>query len=205
MSPRANLSKQTVVQAAADLINAEGLEALSLGRLAKELGIRTPSLYNHVDGLPGLMRDLSILNAHNLADRISGAAIGQSGAEAVMAIMQAMRTYIKECPGLYMSTVRAAGTHPEANPELEQEEKRSVKVGMAVMASFGLEEEKAIHALRGLRSLVHGFATLEISGGFGIPLDLDESFSRLVDLFISGLEQQSKHIMEMGRWKRSKG
>ena len=44
MSPRANLTKQTVVQTAADLINAEGLEALSLGRLAKELGIRTPSL-----------------------------------------------------------------------------------------------------------------------------------------------------------------
>ena len=82
MSPRSNLTKQTVVQAAADLINAEGLEALSLGRLAKELGIRTPSLYNHVDGLPGLMRELSILNARNLADHISEAAIGQSRPEA---------------------------------------------------------------------------------------------------------------------------
>jgi len=190
MSPRANLTKTTVVQAAADLINAEGPEALSLGRLAKELGIRTPSLYNHVDGLPGLMRELSILNARNLAERISEASIGQSGSEAVRAIMQAMRTYIKECPGLYLSTLRASGIQPEANPELEQEEERSVKVGVAVISSFGLEGEEAIHALRGLRSLVHGFATLEISGGFGMPLELDESFSRLVDLFIAGLERQ---------------
>jgi AcrR family transcriptional regulator len=190
MSPRANLTKQTVVQATADLINAEGQEALSLGRLAKDLGVRTPSLYNHIDGLPGLMRELSILNASNLAERLSEAAIGKSGPEAVRAIMGAMRTYVKECPGLYMSTVRAAGTQPEANPKLEQEENRTVKVGMAVMASFGLEEEDAIHALRGMRSLVHGFATLEISGGFGIPLDLDESFSRLVDIFIAGLEGQ---------------
>lgn len=190
MSPRANLTKDIVVQAAANLINAEGLEALSLGRLAKELGVRTPSLYNHVDGLPGLMRDLSILNARNLAERISEAAIGQSGSEAVRAIMHAIRAYIKEYPGLYLSTVRASGTQPEDNPELEQEEARSVKVGMAVMASFGLEENEAIHALRGLRSVVHGFATLEISGGFGIPLELDESFSRLVDLFIVGLEEQ---------------
>jgi AcrR family transcriptional regulator len=190
MSPRSNLTKQTVVQAAADLINAEGLEALSLGRLAKKLGIRTPSLYNHVDGLPGLMRELSILNASNLADRISEAAIGQSGPGAVRAMMQAMRTYIKECPGLYLSTLRASGTQAEVNPELEMEEARSVKVGMAVMASFGLEGEDAVHALRGLRSLVHGFATLEISGGFGMPLELDESFSRLVDLFIAGLEGQ---------------
>jgi len=190
MSPRSNLTKQTVVQAAADLLNAEGPEALSLGRLAKELGIRTPSLYNHVDGLPGLMRELSILNARNLADRISEAAIGQSGADAVRTIMGAMRAYVKEHPGLYMTTVRASGTQPEVDPELEQEEARSVKVGMAVMTSFGLEGEDAIYALRGLRSLVHGFATLEISGGFGIPLDLDESFSRLVDLFIAGLERQ---------------
>ena len=190
MSPRSNLTKQTVVQAAADLIKAEGLEALSLGHLAQKLGIRTPSLYNHVDGLPGLMRELSILNARNLADCISEAAIGQSGAEAVRRIMQAMRVYIKEYPGLYLSTVRASGTQPVVDPELEQEEARSVKVGMVVMASFGLEGEDAVHALRGLRSLVHGFATLEISGGFGIPLDLDESFSRLVDLFITGLEQQ---------------
>jgi AcrR family transcriptional regulator len=190
MSPRSHLTKQTVVQAAADLINAEGLEALSLGRLAKELGIRTPSLYNHVDGLPGLMRELSILNARNLADRLNEAAIGHTGPELVRTVMQAIRAYIKEYPGLYLSTVRASGTHAEVDPALEKEEARSVKVGMVAMSSFGLEGEDAIHAVRGLRSVVHGFATLEISGGFGMPLDLDKSFSRLVDLFIAGLEQQ---------------
>ena len=190
MSPRANLTKTAVVQAAADLINTEGLEALSLGRLAKELGIRTPSLYNHVDGLPGLMWELSILNARNLAERIGEAAIGQSGPDLVRAVMQVMRAYIKENPGLYMSTLRASGTQANADPELEKEEARSVKVGMAVMASFDLEGEDAVHAVRGLRSVVHGFATLEVSGGFGISLDLDESFSRLVELFIAGLQQK---------------
>jgi AcrR family transcriptional regulator len=190
MSPRSHLTKQTVVQTAADLINADGLEALSLGRLAKKLGIRTPSLYNHVDGLPGLMRELSILNARNLADRLNEAAIGHTGPELMRAVMQAIRAYIKEYPGLYLSTLRASGTHAEVDPALEKEEARSVKVGMAVMSSFGLEGEDAIHAVRGLRSVVHGFATLEISGGFGMPLDLDKSFSRLVDLFIAGLEQQ---------------
>lgn len=190
MSPRSNLTKQAVVLAAADLINAEGLEALSLGHLAEVLGIRTPSLYNHVDGLPGLLRELSILNARNIADRLSEAAIGQSGPELVRVVMQAMRAYIKEHPGLYLSTVRASGAQADPDPELKQEEARSVRVGMAVMASFGLEGEDAVHAVRGLRSVVHGFATLEISGGFGMPLDLDESFSRLVDLFIAGLERQ---------------
>ena len=130
------------------------------------------------------------MNARMLAERLNDMALGNSGPELVRAVMQAMRAYIKEYPGLYLSTLQASGTRTEIDPQLAQEEARSVQVGMAAMGSFGLEGEDAIHAVRGLRSLVHGFATLEISGGFGLPLNFDESFSRLVDLFIDGLEQQ---------------
>jgi hypothetical protein len=49
-----------------------------------------------------------------------------------------------------------------------------------VLASYGLRGEEALHATRGFRSVVHGFATLEAAGGFGIPPDLDESFDRLL-------------------------
>lgn len=192
MSPRSNLTKETVVQAAAELLNSEGPDSLSLNHLAEKLGIRTPSLYNHVDGLPGLMRELSLLNARNLAERLSDAAIGQSGPGLVMSVMQAFRSYIKEFTGLYLSTLRVSGMQEDADPRLQQEEARSVKVGMAVMASFGLQGEAAIHAVRAFRSMVHGFATLEVYGGFGMPLDLDESFARLVDLFIAGLQKQSE-------------
>ena len=93
--------------------------------------------------------------------------------------------------------MRASGTLEEVDEELQQEEARSVKVGMAVMASFGLEGEDAVHAVRGLRSVVHGFATLEISGGFGMLLDPDESFNRLVKLFIFGLN--TRNLMANGR------
>ena len=54
MATRTRLTKTTVVQAAAELLNSEGAAALSLNRLAEKLDVRTPSLYNHVDGLPGL-------------------------------------------------------------------------------------------------------------------------------------------------------
>ena len=192
MSPRSNLNKTVVLQAAVDLLNSEGVNALTLNRLAEKLNIRTPSLYNHIDGLPGLMRELSILNARNLAERLSDAAIGQSGPELVMSVMQAYRAYIKECTGLYLTTLRVSGTQEKVDPELQQEEARSVKVGMAVMASFGLKGEDAIHAVRAFRSLVHGFATLEVSGGFGMPLDLDESFIRLANLFITGLQSKKQ-------------
>ena len=61
---------------------------------------------------------------------------------------------------------------------------------LAVLASYGLRGEDAVHAARGLRSVAHGFATLEVAGGFGIPLDLDESFDRLLRAFVAGLRKR---------------
>jgi len=191
MSPRVGLDKERVVQAAADLLNAEGPEVLNLNRLAKHLGVRTPSLYNHVDGLPGLQRELALLNVRSLDERLEQAAIGRSGAEAIRSIAQAYRQYIKESPGVYMASLQASGNRAEASPELEAAEGRVVAVVLAVVASLGLSDEDGLHAVRGLRSVVHGFASLEVAGGFGLPLDLDESFRRLVESFIGGLQQEA--------------
>jgi len=188
---RIRLDKNAVVQAAVDLVNAEGTESLTLSRLAEGLGIQTPSLYNHVDGLPGLQKELAVRNAKLLADRLSESAIGKSGSELFMQTAQAFRNYVKENPGLYMSTLRSSGAQPVQDEDLMREEERVLKVGAAMMTSLGLQGEDAIHGLRAFRSVVHGFATLEVSGGFGMPLDLDESFSRLVDVFIAGLQGQS--------------
>ena len=189
MPRRAGLDKAMVVQTAADLANAEGVDALSLGRLAERLGVRTPSLYNHIDGLPGLYRELSLLNTRRLGERLSNSAIGKAGPDAVMAVAQAYREHIKESPGLYMASLRAAGNQASASIELQAAEERVVQVGLAVVASFGLSGEDGLHAVRGLRSVIHGFATLEVAGGFGLPLDCDESFRRLIAMLVAGLQE----------------
>jgi AcrR family transcriptional regulator len=189
MTRRAGLDKAAVVEAAADLINEEGSEALSLSRLAKRLGVRTPSLYNHIDGLPGLKRELALMNVRALGKYLGEAAIGKSGPQALMAVAQAYRAYIKDSPGVYMVSLRAARTMQTVDAELQAEEDRVVRIAMAVVESFGLQGDDALHAVRGLRSIVHGFATLEIAGGFGLALDCDESFRRLVEAFIRGLQR----------------
>jgi AcrR family transcriptional regulator len=189
MSPRTRLTKTSVLQAAVELINTEGSDALSLNRLAEKLGIRTPSLYNHVDGLPGLQSELAVMNAKLLADHLSEAAIGKSGAELFMDVAQAFRNYVKENPGLYMSTLRSSGNQTVEDENLIREEGRALKIGLAVMSSLGLQGEEAIHAVRAFRSMAHGFATLEVAGGFGMPQDCDESFRRLVEALGVGLQR----------------
>jgi AcrR family transcriptional regulator len=185
--PRAGLDTATIVEAAAAILNTEGAEALTLSRLAQKLGVKTPSLYNHIDGLPGLYRELAILNARSLGERFTQAAIGQSGPAALMAVAAAYRAYIKDSPGVYLASLRASGAQQPVDAELSAAEEQSLRVAVAVIASFGLTGEDALHAARGLRSLVHGFATLEIAGGFGLPLSLDESFYRLLQMFVRAL------------------
>ena len=77
----------------------------------------------------------------------------------------------------------------QPNPALAAAEERVVQIALVLVASFGIEGKDAVHIVRGLRSAVHGFAALEVAGGFGIPLDLDESFRRLIQTI--GREMQS--------------
>lgn len=184
MSTRRGLDKETIVIAAAELVNAEGMGALSLSRLAKGLGVRTPSLYNHVDGLPGLRRELALHNVQQLGECLANAAIGKSGPQGLRAIAQAYREYIKESPGLYQASLRASGSQASPDRELQAAEERVVKIALAVVESFEMQDEDALHAVRALRSVVHGFATLEAEGGFGMPLDCDESFRRMIEMLI---------------------
>ncbi|MCL5997135.1 MAG: WHG domain-containing protein [Chloroflexi bacterium] len=188
MPRRAGLDTAAVVKAAADLVNDEGVEALTLNRLAKRLGIQPPSLYNHIDGLPGLYRELALLSARGLGDCMGAAAMGKSGPAGVMAVAQAYRAYIKASPGVYLGGLRVPRAQAATDPELQAAEDHVVQIVLAVVASFGLAGADALHAVRGLRSVVHGFATLELAGGFGLPLDCDESFRRLVTMLIHGLE-----------------
>jgi AcrR family transcriptional regulator len=191
-SRKGRLDTATVVQAAVELIEAEGLEALSLGRLARQLAVQTPSLYNHIDGLSGLQRELALMSTRDLGEAMGNAAIGKSGAEAVLALAEAYRAYVKEHTGLYMTGLRSSGLQTPIDAQLQTAQERVVQIALAVVGSFGLQGEEALHAVRGLRSIVHGFATLEVAGGFGLPLDCDESFQQLVKMFVTGLQAASR-------------
>lgn len=184
MARSVGIDRGQVVEVAAELADAHGLDKLTLAQVAARLGIRLPSLYNHVDGLPGLQHKLALLAGRQLLEQISRAAIGKAGDAAVIAVGQAYRRYVLDHPGRYAATVRAPAPN---DTEMQQIGQAIIEVILAVLEPYGLDEEAAIHAIRGLRSIAHGFATLEMAGGFGMPLDRDESFLRLLRTYMAGL------------------
>ncbi len=185
---RARLSKPVVIQAAVDLMDSQGIPALTINNLARSLDVKPPSLYNHIAGLDELWRELRLLNVLKLGKCLQVAVVGKSGPQGIMALAQAYRDYIKQYPNLYMASLRASGTMTEPDPELQAAEESVVQVTQTLVASLGLSGADAIHAVRQLRSAIHGFATLEIAGGFGLPLDLEETFHRLIETLIRGMQ-----------------
>ncbi len=189
MPGRAGLDREVVVRAAAALADARGLDTLTLGELAAHLGIRTPSLYNHVAGLEGLRRDLALLGTHELNARLTRAAVGKAGDAAIIAVADAYRGFAHAHPGLYAAALRA----PEPN-DTERNAVAEDLIGTiaAVLADYGLAGDDALHAIRMLRSTLHGFVALEAAGGFGLPLDRDETFRRLVRMLLDGLRHEQR-------------
>jgi hypothetical protein len=64
-----------------------------------------------------------------------------------------------------------------------------VEITVRILQAYRLEGDTALHAVRGLRSILHGFSSLEKSGGFKMALDLDESLEIIIKAFIIGIRK----------------
>jgi AcrR family transcriptional regulator len=185
--PRMGLDPARVVDAAAAIADADGLEAVTLAKVAGELGVRAPSLYNHVDGRSDLLRAIAVLGVRELTAALREAAVGRASADALTAAAHAYRAYAREHPGRYAATVAAPTAGDEEHRVAAAE---AVDVLLAVMRGWDLEGDDAIHAVRAFRSAVHGFVAIEASGGFGMAVDVDASFDRLVATLADGLSER---------------
>jgi AcrR family transcriptional regulator len=183
--PRAGLVAATVTEAAADLADEISPAQLNMSVVAERLGVKTPSLYKHVDGLADLTHRIAVLGANELGDSLRDAMQGLAGGDALLAAAQAVRAYVKEHPGRYAATVGATPSGPD--DPLAAAMQRPLDSFAAVLRGYRLDPEQQIHAIRMLRSMLHGFATLETSNGFQMSTDIDESFAWLVTFIDRGL------------------
>lgn len=178
--PRVGLTPATVVDAALELVDEDRPEPPTLTAVADRLGVRTPSLYNHVDGLDDLRARMSARALADLADALAAVADHDDP----RAPLVAYRGWAKDNPSRYaLVPVPAAPGDAVTNaPSV-----RLVGLVTAWVGRFGLHDDDAVHAARALRSALHGFCTIETAGGFGLPVDVEDSFHVLVELLVAGL------------------
>ncbi len=186
--PRAGLTPDRVVDEAERLADEVGLHDFTLAALADRLGVRQPSLYKHVAGMDGLQRSIAVRAKDELADTLGRAAVGRARADALESMADAYRRWATRHPGRYAATLRA----PEPGDVEDQRASAAIaSVVYEVLSGYGLHGDDAVDATRALRSSLHGFVVLETGGGFGLPVDVDRSYARMVRGIASALESMS--------------
>jgi AcrR family transcriptional regulator len=186
MARKRGLELDDVVATAVALADAEGIDGLTMARVASALDVRSPSLYSHVDGLAGLRRAVALHAARGLGADMAAAAEGRDGADALRAIASAYRAFAVAHPGAYATILTTPAESDD--PEVYAVFAAQLPPIVAALTSMGVGESDAIAVIRGFRSALHGFVSLEASGGFGLPGDLDQSFALMVDLLIDGVQ-----------------
>jgi AcrR family transcriptional regulator len=183
--PRAGLDADVVTRAGAALADEIGLANLSMNVIAERVGVKAPSLYKHVDSLSALLHRIAILATIELGDAVRDATQGRAGGDALAAAAHALRSFAKRHPGRYAATV---GARPgELDDPLHAALSRSLDSFSAVLRGYRLDPTEETHALRMLRSSLHGFASLEMSDGFQMGTDVDDSFAWMISFIDKGL------------------
>ena len=185
MGRKRGITRDDVVAAACVIADDQGMDAVTLASVAQRLGIRSPSLYAHVEGLDGLRRFLALEAAAAMGRALRAAAADHAGLEAIRAIAFAYRGFAAEHPGLYAAAQRAV--RPGEDDELYRALAAAAMPAIQAFAQAGVAAPEQVHLTRAFRSALHGFVALERSGGFGMPESVDESFRRMVDLLVSAV------------------
>jgi AcrR family transcriptional regulator len=171
-----SLGRDDVVRAAADLVDREGWPALTLARLARELGRHATSMYAHVRGIDDLRTSVALLAAGELADRIWSAALGKVGADALAAIAREYRTYAVDHPG----RTAALSTVDRDAAEAAAPMARLHEPLAATFRSFGLNDAQAASAHQIFGATING---LVATGGAG---ELDRAVALFVVAMATG-------------------
>jgi AcrR family transcriptional regulator len=185
--PRKNgISRDKILAAALELVDKNGIDALTIQNLARHLGIKAPSLYNHIQGLDDLKRRASTLVNLQIIEVIDRATKGKSGKDAVRSLAEAYRHFALRYPGRYVLSV----VFPSKKSKDWSTTFFALRdiFGKVIRGERSLQDDKVFSAARMLRSLLHGFIDLEFRGGWSQVVDVDTSFAMGIEVFCNGLK-----------------
>lgn len=177
------INREQILNTARAMIEVDGVDGLSLNRLAAKLGVKTPSLYRHVDGKTALLRALNDETVALLFSQLYGALDSHGDASVrLLAAARAYRRFAHDYPAAY--GLLFTNTIAELRPDEDQNEQAVLPV-QAVMAQISGEED-SLPALRGLLALIHGFVMLELAEQYRRGGDLDAAFEASVKAYLRG-------------------
>lgn len=175
MSRTSKFTLQQIIQMTLELVDERGVENLSLSLIAQELKIKTPSLYNYFSNLEDLKLLLSSQIHVELFNTISDSIVGLDPHESLLCIASSYRVYAVSYPERYKLSVYFPNniSGEAAIPFLAL---RDLFID-CIKSNFCIDDKDCHLLARAVRSQLHGFISLELSGGWSTIAEADETFN----------------------------
>ncbi|HTG47205.1 MAG TPA: TetR/AcrR family transcriptional regulator [Actinomycetota bacterium] len=204
---RERLTRERVIDAALTVMDAEGLDAVTMRRVAREVGVEAMSLYNHVEDKDDLLRGICdrVMGGFEFPEREG------DWAERAKAGARAWRRLLQAHPDMMRLFAETDGPDPASPDSL-----RPTEFALSLIHEGGLSDRDTVQAFHAFGGYIQGFVMMEggslaerAKGGFGdeaaaIPADAfpvlaalgryfaecdpDEQFEFGLDLMIRGIE-----------------
>ena len=182
------LQRDAIVDAARALIVAGGLEALSLRRLARRMGVTAPALYAHVRDKQDLLRAVVDIEIEALAasfERFKDL----DPVDRIRAHSRAYVAYARENPELFrvMLLVPPAGLAGGVPlPATTNAFAEAVRAVDEAIATGAIKSDDALLVAMTLWSGAHGVASL-LQLGFDLPRELEDAMiDEITDRILAG-------------------
>lgn len=181
------VSKSLVIETASKIADEQGLNNLSLKAVAEKLNVRTPSLYNHIESLDDLLREVAHKGMRSMNEQMAQAAIGKSGDIALKGVSVEYLNFIIEHPGMY-ETIQWATWH--GTNETAQIFENYIKILSTIISSYSFPSKCTDEILNLFTGFLHGFTTLQVRYAFSDPQKVRDELCDAVDTIMLGVHQK---------------
>ena len=171
-----------IVETARELIEADGIDALTLRVVADRLGVKAPSLYRYVKNKNAMLLAVNEVTLKELNVVITQA-IDSEGLliERLVKVAEVYRQYAHANPVCYELAMRS---QPELKPSLDVQ----VQMVLPIQALFAQRtgEADSLAALRGAVAFLRGWVSLENSQQLRRGGDLNAHFEQSFRAYLAG-------------------
>lgn len=189
MSPaRARTSNDEIVAAGRALLEAGGLDAVTMQAVAERVGVRAPSLYKRYPSRAALVAAMGESALDDLAGLMAPLSTNPDPAAGLRSVAAAYRSFAHRHPRAF--ELLAMNLPPESRPSAERNAAASAP--LLVLAERLVGPGQALEAARLLTAFANGFVSMELNGSFRLGGDVDEAFRYGVDVLVDALAARSR-------------
>ena len=186
MPAPARTSLDAIVVAARQILEAEGLPAVTMRAVAETVGVKGPSLYKRVPDRAALLRAVAESVVHDLTRTMARAIETGDPRRDLRATATALRAFVRQNPNGYRLLFVDLPSDARPDPAILAALGDPIVRAMAPLAG-----EQALESARTMVAWAHGFLTMELAGAFRLGGDLDAAYAFGIETILAGVSARA--------------